>query len=82
MSSTVPSSVFPPQYSFPPFFTRQPNATTYSHQRTLWTTLILSYYRHQRKFRLRLPDVFDEAPFVNEEINRMLIHPELQWDRA
>ncbi|GAA5872475.1 hypothetical protein JCM16303_004532 [Sporobolomyces ruberrimus] len=45
-----PSSgyTFPSLYSFPPFFTRQPNPLTWSHQRSQWIHLILSHSRHTR----------------------------------
>lgn len=46
--------VFPREYSFPPFFTRQTNLTTHHAQLTKWSDLILSYCRHHRIFKLSL----------------------------
>jgi len=40
------SFVFPPFYSFPPFFTRQPVESTYAKQRSLWLDLIRSFCQH------------------------------------
>ncbi|KAK0641199.1 vacuolar protein-sorting-associated protein 25 [Cercophora newfieldiana] len=50
---------FPREYFFPPFFTRQTNLTTHHAQLTKWSSLILSYCRHHRIFKLPLtpPDV-------------------------
>lgn len=53
-SLTSPAGyVFPPVFSFPPFFTPQPNAATHAHQTALWTALILSWARWHRVFELR-----------------------------
>ncbi|KAK4105155.1 ESCRT-II complex, vps25 subunit [Parathielavia hyrcaniae] len=55
-SSSSPSTAFsfPPEYSFPPFFTRQTNLTTHHAQLTKWSSLVLSYCRHHRIFKLSL----------------------------
>ncbi|SPQ27035.1 decd3916-e42c-4117-9874-0aa30fe61f9b [Thermothielavioides terrestris] len=45
---------FPPEYSFPPFFTRQTNLTTHHAQLVKWSTLVLAYCRHHRIFKLSL----------------------------
>jgi len=45
---------FPWEYSFPPFFTRQTNLTTHHAQLVKWSSLILSYCRHHRLFKLSL----------------------------
>ncbi|KAK3402115.1 ESCRT-II complex subunit-domain-containing protein [Sordaria brevicollis] len=61
---------FPREFFFPPFFTRQTNLTTYHAQQTKWSSLLLSYCRHHRLFRLSLsPEVL---PFHNPRINRRL----------
>ncbi|CDZ96274.1 Uncharacterized conserved protein [Phaffia rhodozyma] len=44
--------VFPPIWSFPPFFTQQPNPETCQHQTNLWTNLILSWARFHRVFEI------------------------------
>ncbi|KAM7183593.1 ESCRT-II complex subunit domain containing protein [Naviculisporaceae sp. PSN 640] len=46
--------VFPREYSFPPFFTRQPNPTTLHAQLVKWSSLVLSYCRHHRIFKLNI----------------------------
>lgn len=45
---------FPWEYSFPPFFTRQTNLTTHHAQLVKWSSLILSYCRHHRIYKLSL----------------------------
>lgn len=45
---------FPREYFFPPFFTRQTNLTTHHAQLVKWSSLILSYCRHHRIFKLSL----------------------------
>lgn len=71
-SITSPSGyVFPPIWSFPPFFTPQPNAATHAHQTTLWTALILSWARWHRVFELRAADDSTlAAVFENKAIKR------------
>ena len=46
--------VFPREYHFPPFFTRQTNLTTHHAQLTKWSSLILSFCQHHRIFKLSL----------------------------
>ncbi|KAL2162030.1 hypothetical protein VTH06DRAFT_7815 [Thermothelomyces fergusii] len=53
-SSPLSSFTFPPEYSFPPFFTRQTNLTTRHAQLTKWASLVLAYCRHHRIFKLSL----------------------------
>ncbi|KAG7527693.1 hypothetical protein FFLO_06680 [Filobasidium floriforme] len=43
---------YPAIWSFPPFFTLQPNPQTFAHQLTLWTRLILSWAKYHRVFRI------------------------------
>ncbi|KAK0385148.1 hypothetical protein NLU13_7626 [Sarocladium strictum] len=69
-TSPVPFT-FPPEYNFPPFFTRQPNTTTHHAQLSKWASLVLAYCRHHRIFRLNLLDL--ESPlFCNTIIDRRL----------
>ncbi|KAJ9094683.1 hypothetical protein QFC21_005840 [Naganishia friedmannii] len=50
---TAPSGyVFPAIWSFPPFFTLQPNPQTFAHQLGLWTQLVLSWAKFHRAFTL------------------------------
>ncbi|KAI1473253.1 ESCRT-II complex, vps25 subunit [Daldinia caldariorum] len=69
-----PAFDFPREYHFPPFFTRQTNLTTHHSQLEKWSSLILSYARHHRLFRLSLS--YDGTPyedlFRNRRINRSL----------
>ncbi|KAL2015446.1 hypothetical protein VTK56DRAFT_5408 [Thermocarpiscus australiensis] len=53
-TTTSPPFQFPPEYSFPPFFTRQTNLTTHHAQLTKWAALVLAYCRHHRIFKLSL----------------------------
>ncbi|KAH6618049.1 ESCRT-II complex subunit-domain-containing protein [Chaetomium sp. MPI-SDFR-AT-0129] len=56
-STSTPSSssfVFPLDYAFPPFFTRQTNLTTRHAQLTKWAALVLSYCHHYRLFKISL----------------------------
>ena len=79
--------VFPREYHFPPFFTRQTNLTTHHAQLTKWAALILSFCQHHRIHKLSLSSPapsstpqtssVDPAPptetlFYNAKINRRL----------
>ncbi|RMJ08455.1 hypothetical protein BHE90_012248 [Fusarium euwallaceae] len=66
------SFVFPREYHFPAFFTRQTNLTTLHAQRTKWSDLILSYARYHRIFRLSLSEAADSDLFVNRKLDRRL----------
>lgn len=46
--------VFPREFFFPPFFTRQTNLTTHHAQLVKWSSLILAYCRHHRIYKLSL----------------------------
>ncbi|KAF5134459.1 hypothetical protein MHUMG1_00451 [Metarhizium humberi] len=63
---------FPREYHFPAFFTPQPNLTTHHAQLTKWSSLILSYAKHHRLFKLSLSSASDSALFSNRRINRRL----------
>lgn len=64
---------FPPTYSFPPFFTPQPNRTTRLSQLSKWSSLIRSYCRHHRIYRLSIIDAVENTPlFHNAQIRKRL----------
>ncbi|OTB09610.1 hypothetical protein M426DRAFT_18243 [Hypoxylon sp. CI-4A] len=73
-SSGTNTFTFPSEYQFPPFFTKQTNLATLHAQHEKWSSLILSYCRHHRLFRLSLS--YDGAPhealFRNRRISRSL----------
>ncbi|KAF8418041.1 ESCRT-II complex, vps25 subunit, partial [Tirmania nivea] len=63
---------FPPQYTFPPFFTRQPNSTTWASQRLLWATFILQYCRARKIWKAQLSEVLESELFYNRALGRRL----------
>ncbi|EFY90500.1 hypothetical protein J3458_000629 [Metarhizium acridum] len=63
---------FPREYYFPAFFTPQPNLTTHHAQLTKWSSLILSYAKHHRLFKLSLSSASDSDLFSNRRIDRRL----------
>ncbi|ORX34044.1 ESCRT-II complex subunit-domain-containing protein [Kockovaella imperatae] len=65
--------VFPAIWSFPPFFTLQPNPSTLSHQLTLWTNLVLSWAAHERMFMLNCDSPEPGQVFHNKSIKRKLL---------
>ncbi|EPE32379.1 Winged helix DNA-binding protein [Glarea lozoyensis ATCC 20868] len=71
MSTTQPFT-FPKYYSYPPFFTRQPTLTSYHAQLQKWSSLILSYCRHHRLFKLSIIDALDSNLFNNKTLGRRL----------
>jgi ESCRT-II complex subunit VPS25 len=84
-TSTPPSTnpnetkpfAFPPHYSFPPFFTLQPNPLTLSSQLQSWSSLILSYCRHNRLFTLSPVETFSSPLFTNKTLKRSLPIPSI-----
>lgn len=63
----------PPIHNFPPFFTRQPNLETYNSQKQQWAVLILAYFRHNRRYRIRLTqETLTDPLFTNSSISRSL----------
>ncbi|KAJ1722204.1 hypothetical protein LPJ53_003337 [Coemansia erecta] len=72
VDASTASFQFPEIYSFPPFFTRQPNEATWKEQRRQWCDLILAYYRHNRLFSMSLAEAVTEPPFANRQIHRAL----------
>ncbi|TGZ83817.1 ESCRT-II complex, vps25 subunit [Ascodesmis nigricans] len=71
-TSTTPPNIYPDLYNFPPFFTRQPNTTTFAAQLHAWSTFILTYCRHHRLFTLELSTALDSDLFHNKALNRRL----------
>ncbi|KAL3420767.1 ESCRT-II complex subunit [Phlyctema vagabunda] len=71
-SQSTSAFAFPREYNFPPFFTRQTVATTYHAQCSKWQSLILSYCRAQRLFKLSLIDALDMDLFWNRRLNKRL----------
>ncbi|KAA1101153.1 hypothetical protein PGT21_009201 [Puccinia graminis f. sp. tritici] len=68
---------FPSIFSFPPFFTKQPNQQTWAHQASLWQQIILSYCRYHRVFKLDVSNssttLLEESElFSNPSISRRL----------
>ncbi|KAF2428883.1 ESCRT-II complex, vps25 subunit [Tothia fuscella] len=63
---------FPPHYSFPPFFTLQPNPLTRTSQLQSWSSLILSYTRHHRLSTLSVVESYNTPLFHNPSLNRRL----------
>lgn len=61
---------FPPTYSFPPFFTPQPNSTTRLSQLQKWSALIQSWCRHHRIYRLSLIEAVDSPLFHNAALRK------------
>ena len=63
---------WPWQYNFPPFFTIQPNMATQAKQCEAWSELILSYYKHNKEYRLDVTEAHGSPLFSNEAIKRKL----------
>lgn len=64
--------VFPKDYDFPPFFTRQPTALTRQAQLKKWSAFIRDYCRHHKIFQLSLVDLEDNPLFYNARLNKKL----------
>ncbi|GAA5985934.1 hypothetical protein JCM11641_004833 [Rhodosporidiobolus odoratus] len=78
-TSSPSGFLYPSLFSFPPFFTKQPNLTTWSHQLQQWTTLVLAWCRFHRVWRLELTDeTCSKEPFFNDGLNRRLLLPTLR----
>lgn len=63
---------FPSTYNFPPFFTPQPNSTTRHSQLQKWSSLIQSWCRHHRTYRLSLVEAVDSPLFHNAALRKRL----------
>ncbi|KAL8175766.1 UNVERIFIED_CONTAM: Vacuolar protein-sorting-associated protein 25 [Gekko kuhli] len=69
---------WPWQYSFPPFFTLQPNVDTRQKQLTAWCSLVLSYCRLNKLYTMTVTEAQESPLFNNRKLQRIL----LQWGRA
>ncbi|KAI5310781.1 hypothetical protein KEM55_002142 [Ascosphaera atra] len=63
---------FPTYYSFPPFFSPQPNAHTRLSQLRKWSSLIQAYCRHYRIYRLTLANAVETSLFQNKELQKRI----------
>lgn len=63
---------YPQSYSFPPFFTLQPNLQTRLSQLRKWSRLIQRYCRHHHIFKLSLVSALDTPLFKNAELRKRL----------
>ncbi|KAL4959647.1 ESCRT-II subunit protein VPS25 [Aspergillus stella-maris] len=63
---------FPTLYAYPPFFSLQPNTTIRHSQFQHWSSLIRSWCRHHRLFKLSLVDAIDGPLFRNAELKKQL----------
>lgn len=70
--STTTLFQFPPTYSFPPFFTPQPNTSTRLSQLQKWSSLIQSYCRHHHIYRLSLIEAVESPLFHNAALRKRL----------
>jgi ESCRT-II complex subunit VPS25 len=61
---------FPWQYSFPPFFTLQPNEDTRKKQLDAWCDLVLSYCKQKRLFQLDVSENQSSELFNNRKLDR------------
>ncbi|TXT15685.1 hypothetical protein VHUM_00188 [Vanrija humicola] len=68
----------PALWSFPPFFTLQPNPATQAHQLALWTEIVLGWARHDRVFTVNSDSADAGEVFANKAINRKLLPPALK----
>ena len=64
--------VFPKTYSFPPFFTAQPNVNTRASQLRRWSSLIQAYCRHHHLFKISLSDALETPLFHNSTLDKRL----------
>nr|CAG8486492.1 10635_t:CDS:2 [Entrophospora candida] len=63
---------FPSIHNFPPFYTLQPTQTTWQHQVSLWSEIILAYCKHHKLYRLELYESLNNELFNNQSIKRRL----------
>ncbi|XP_062988267.1 vacuolar protein-sorting-associated protein 25 isoform X2 [Elgaria multicarinata webbii] len=63
---------WPWQYSFPPFFTLQPNVDTRQKQLTAWCSLVLSYCRLNKLYTMTVPEAQESPLFNNWKLQRIL----------
>ncbi|XP_028559178.2 vacuolar protein-sorting-associated protein 25 [Podarcis muralis] len=63
---------WPWQYSFPPFFTLQPNVDTRQKQLTAWCSLALSYCRLNKLYTMTVAEAQESPLFNNWKLQRKL----------
>ncbi|OJJ05699.1 hypothetical protein ASPVEDRAFT_138473 [Aspergillus versicolor CBS 583.65] len=70
----VPSGAFafPYYYSFPPFFSLQPNASTRVVQFQRWSKLIQFWCRQHNTYKLNLAEAVESELFRNAQISKRL----------
>ncbi|XP_029429642.1 vacuolar protein-sorting-associated protein 25 [Rhinatrema bivittatum] len=66
------SFVWPWQYSFPPFFTLQPNVDTRQKQLMAWCSLVLTFCRHNKLYILNVMETQESPLFNNKKLQRKL----------
>ncbi|XP_029878941.1 vacuolar protein-sorting-associated protein 25 isoform X1 [Aquila chrysaetos chrysaetos] len=66
------SFAWPWQYSFPPFFTLQPNGETRQKQLSAWCALALAYSRRHRLPAMTVREAQDSPLFANRRLQRIL----------
>ena len=71
MSTTV-DFAWPWQYSFPPFFTVQPNTDTHAKQMEDWCELVLNYFKFHGLYKLDVTEAQASPLFYNKTIERKL----------
>ena len=77
-TSNAEPFVFPRDYSFPAFFSRQTNLSTLHAQHTKWMALVLAYTRHHRIFRLSISSAADMDLFYNRRLEKRLQLPDIK----
>ncbi|KAM6333770.1 vacuolar protein-sorting-associated protein 25 isoform 1-T2 [Alca torda] len=66
------SFAWPWQYSFPPFFTLQPNCETRQKQLSAWCALALAYSQRHRLPAMTVREAQDSPLFANHRLQRKL----------
>ncbi|XP_054657336.1 vacuolar protein-sorting-associated protein 25 isoform X3 [Grus americana] len=66
------SFAWPWQYSFPPFFTLQPNGETRQKQLSAWCALALAYSQRHRLPAMTVREAQDSPLFANRRLQRIL----------
>ncbi|KAL9108160.1 MAG: hypothetical protein Q9227_007014 [Pyrenula ochraceoflavens] len=66
---------FPATYSFPPFFTAQPNLPTRQSQLAKWSSLIQAYCAHYRIFKQTISAALSSSLCHNAALNKRLPEP-------
>ncbi|KAM6042294.1 vacuolar protein-sorting-associated protein 25 [Chlamydotis macqueenii] len=66
------SFAWPWQYSFPPFFTLQPNSETRQKQLSAWCALALAYSQQHRLPAMTVREAQDSPLFANQRLQRKL----------